>query len=54
MKGKELKQEDKSENHIKVPIYYYEDDNGKKVYDYEEMDLEYQMEKDKLEKKEAK
>jgi len=49
-----MKQEDKSENYIKVPIYYYQDSNGKKVYDYEEMDLEYQMEKDKLEKKENK
>ena len=49
-----MKQEDKSENYIKVPIYYYEDDNGKKVYDYDEMKLEFEMKFDKLEKKEDK
>ena len=49
-----MKQEDKSENHIKVPIYYYKDDKGNKVYDYEEMEFEFKMEFDKLEKKEEK
>ena len=51
-KGKELKQEDKSENHILVPIYYYEDEDGKKVYDYDEMKLEFEMEFDKLNEEE--
>ena len=43
-----MKQEDKSENHIKVPIYYYLDENGNKVYDYGEMLLEFELEFTKL------
>ena len=27
---------------IQIPIYYYEDDNGNKVYDFEEMSNEFE------------
>ena len=29
---------------IQIPIYYYEDDNGNKVYDFEEMVDEFEQE----------
>ena len=29
---------------IQIPIYYYEDDNGNKVYDFEEMTNEFEQE----------
>ena len=28
---------------IKIPIYYYEDDDGNKVYDFEEMTNEFEQ-----------
>ena len=28
---------------IQIPIYYYEDDNGNKVYDFEEMANEFEQ-----------
>ena len=41
--GEEMK---KIEEHagIQIPIYYYEDDDGNKVYDYEEMAEEFENE----------
>ena len=45
--GEEMK---KIEEHagIQIPIYYYEDDDGNKVYDYEEMAEEFENELSKI------
>jgi hypothetical protein len=39
-----------SENQIVIPIMYYIDDNGKRVYDFEEMANHFEMELSKLDK----
>ena len=38
------------ENKIEVGIYYYVDEDGKKVYDTEEMTREFEQKLDELEK----
>ena len=35
---------------IQIPIYYYEDDNGNKVYDFEEMADEFEQKLSELDK----
>tara|TARA_R100001530_G_scaffold135626_1_gene113308 strand:+ start:2435 stop:2647 length:213 start_codon:yes stop_codon:yes gene_type:complete len=35
-------------NKIQIPIYYYEDDEGNKVYDYESMAEEFENELSKI------
>jgi len=37
-----------SSGSITIPIYYYEDDDNKKVYDFEEMTIEFAMAMSKL------
>lgn len=37
-----------SSGSISVPIYYYEDDDNKKVYDFEEMTIEFAVALSKL------
>ena len=38
--GEEMKKKEKL-NKIQIPIYYYKDDDGNKVYDYESMAEEF-------------
>jgi hypothetical protein len=45
--GKEMKKKEKL-NKIQIPIYYYEDDDGNKVYDYESMAEEFENELSKI------
>tara|TARA_R100001510_G_C7637346_1_gene195278 strand:+ start:106 stop:297 length:192 start_codon:yes stop_codon:yes gene_type:complete len=45
--GKEMKKKEKL-NKIQIPIYYYKDDDGNKVYDYESMAEEFENELSKI------
>ena len=45
--GEEMIKKEKL-NKIQIPIYYYEDDDGNKVYDYESMAEEFENELSKI------
>ena len=45
--GEEIKKKEKL-NKIQIPIYYYKDDDGNKVYDYESMAEEFENELSKI------